>query len=174
MVVTEEFLNVIDTGDLPGLGPDQRTSVRSIAELGQTVNALCLSPSTTSLARSAALLWHDYLDASHDVSQDLLSADGSFLHGIMHRREPDYSNAKYWFRRAGDHSSYPLLASQVAAYLSDTGNEDLAKCLVPGGHWDPFAFVDAVELSVNTGQNINVLQNIQRLEFKSLVTSFLS
>ena len=94
MVVTEEFLNVIDTGDLPGLGPDQRPSVRSIAELGQTVNALCLSPSTASLARSAALLWHDYLDASHDVSQDLLSADGSFLHGIMHRREPDYSNAK--------------------------------------------------------------------------------
>ena len=105
--MTEALLKAIDTGDLPALGPEQRASAKSIAALGQAVDALGLCSSTANLARSAALLWHDHLDASHDISQDLPSADGSFLHGIMHRREPDYPNAKYWFHRAGDHPCYP-------------------------------------------------------------------
>ena len=172
--MTEAFLKAIDTGDLPALGPEKRASAKSIAALGQAVDALGLGSSTSNLARSAALLWHDHLDASHDVSQDLLSADGSFLHGIMHRREPDYPNAKYWFRRAGDHPCYPGLAGQVAAYLGVTGNEALAKRLVPGGQWDPFAFVDAVESAMHNGQHVDALQNVQRLEFESLAASILA
>ena len=172
--MTEAFLKAIDTGDLPALGPEQRASAKPIAALGQAVDALGLSPSVAILARSAALLWHDHLDASHDISQDLPSADGSFLHGIMHRREPDYPNAKYWFRRAGDHPCYPALAGQVAAYLGVTGNEALAKRLVPGGQWDPFAFVDAVEAAMQNGQHVDALQNVQRLEFESLAASFLA
>ena len=172
--MTEAFLKAIDTGDLPALGPEQRASAKPIAALGQAVDALGLSSSTANLARSAALLWHDHPDASHDISQDLPSADGSFLHGIMHRREPDYPNAKYWFRRAGDHPCYPALAGQVAAYLGVTGNEALAKRLVPGGQWDPFAFVDAVEAAMQNGQHVDALQNVQRLEFESLAASFLA
>ena len=167
-------MKAIETGDLPALGPEQRASAKPIAELGQAVDALGLSPSVAILARSAALLWHDHLDASHDVSQDLPSADGSFLHGIMPRREPDYPNAKYWFRRAGDHPCYPALAGQVAAYLGVTGNEALAKRLVPGGQWDPFAFVDVVESAMHNGQHVDALQNVQRLEFESLAASILA
>jgi len=167
-------MKAIETGDLPALGPEQRASAKPIAALGQAVDALGLSPSVAILARSAALLWHDHLDASHDVSQDLPSADGSLLHGIMHRREPDYPNAKYWFRRAGDHPCYPALAGQVAAYLGVTGNEALAKRLVPGGQWDPFGFVDAVEAAMQNGQHVEALQNVQRLEFESLAASFLA
>ena len=172
--MTEAFLKAIDTGDLPALGPEQRASAKPIAALGQAVDALGLDSSTANLARSAALLWHDHLDASHDISQDLPSADGSFLHGIMHRREPDYLNAKYWFRRAGDHPCYPALAGQVAAYLGVTGNEALAKRLVPGGQWDPFAFVDVVESAMHNGQHVDALQNVQRLEFESLAASILA
>ena len=172
--MTEALLKAIDTGDLPALGPEQRASAKSIAALGQAVDALGLCSSTANLARSATLLWHDHLDASHDISQDLPSADGSFLHGIMHRREPDYPNAKYWFHRAGDHPCYPGLASQVAAYLGVTGNEALAKRLVSGGQWDPFAFVDAVESAMHNGQHVDALQNVQRLEFESLAASILA
>src|SRR5258706_16358356 len=32
-------------------------------------------------------LWHDWLDESHQISQSLHSATGSFWHAIMHRRE---------------------------------------------------------------------------------------
>src|SRR5687767_13390080 len=46
-------------------------------------------------------LYFDFLDESHAISQDLDTAEGSYWHGILHRREPDYPNAKYWFRRVG-------------------------------------------------------------------------
>ena len=165
-----DFIKTIDTGDVPGLGPEPRTSSLTIAKLEEALHAFDLRGSTIGLARSAAFLWHDHLDASHDISQDLFSSDGSFLHGIMHRREPDYPNAKYWFQRAGNHSCYLTLSSRVAEYLGEVKNELLLKQLVPDGCWDPFAFVDAVE---HTEEDIEILQNIQRLEFESFVESFL-
>ena len=168
--MSEDFFKVIETEGPPGLGPGRRDSIKSIEELNQEIESLNLAGTTIELARSAAFLWHDHLDASHDISQDLLSSDGSFLHGIMHRREPDYPNAKYWFRRAGSHSAYLILSSRVEEYLGEVQNDLLSKLLVPGGCWNPFAFVDAVE---RTEEDIETLQNIQRLEFESLVESFL-
>ena len=169
------FMQAIDTGDLPGLGPEVRSSAQTSAALGQAVDALGLGGAAAGLAKAAALLWHDHLDESHTVSQDIGSADGSFLHGIMHRREPDYSNAKYWFHRVGDHPCFPALASAATDYLDTAGDEALAKRLAPGGHWDPFAFVDAVEAAVHYGNlgEIESLQHVQRIEFETLVQSFL-
>ena len=169
------FMQAIDTGDLPGLGPEVRSSAQTSAALGQAVDALGLGGAAAGLAKAAALLWHDHLDESHTVSQDIGSADGSFLHGIMHRREPDYSNAKYWFHRVGDHPCFPALASAATDYLDAAGDEALTKRLAPGGHWDPFAFVDAVEAAVHYGNpgEIESLQHVQRIEFETLTQSFL-
>ena len=55
-------------------------------------------------------LLHDYLDESHTISQRIDTPSGSFWHGIMHRREGDFSNAKYWFR--------PLRPRDKTAYLA--------------------------------------------------------
>lgn len=68
------------------------------------------------------------LDRSHRISQDEPSADGSFWHGIMHRREADYSNAKYWFRRVGKHPVFDELQNRHSDVFSD-----------------PYEFVDRVE-----------------------------
>jgi hypothetical protein len=49
-------------------------------------------------------LWHDARgdwDAAHRVAQDIEDADGSWVHGYLHRKEGDESNAGYWYRRAG-------------------------------------------------------------------------
>src|SRR3712207_2605643 len=61
---------------------------------------------------SGLWLWHDWLDSSHTISQDIHKPTGSFWHAIMHRREGDFSNAKYWYARCQDH---PVLQS-IAAY----------------------------------------------------------
>jgi hypothetical protein len=50
------------------------------------------------------------LDASHQISQSDPTPEGSFWHGIMHRREGDFDNAKYWFRRVGNHRVLGQLA----------------------------------------------------------------
>ena len=72
--------------------------------------------------RDAALacvsgLWllHDFLDESHKISQDLETPEGSFWHAIMHRREPDAWNSKYWWQKVGRHPVLKQLADQSPA-----------------------------------------------------------
>ena len=62
---------------------------------------------------SALWLLHDFLHESHEISQDIDTPTGSYWHGIMHRREPDPDNAKYWFRRIGAHPVVEMLGSEA-------------------------------------------------------------
>ncbi len=39
-------------------------------------------------------LYHNFLDESHALSQDIATPTGSYWHGLMHRREPDFWNPK--------------------------------------------------------------------------------
>ena len=41
--------------------------------------------------RAALWLYHDFLDESHTISQGVETAEGSYWHALMHRREPDPS-----------------------------------------------------------------------------------
>ncbi|MBX7073948.1 MAG: hypothetical protein K1X71_12440 [Pirellulales bacterium] len=97
----------------------------------------------------AAALWlyHDYLDRSHTISQSIDSAEGSYWHAIMHRREGDFGNSKYWLRRVGDHSVYAELADLVPDML---GKTPLLEQLLPSGRWDPYVWVDTVEGAVRS------------------------
>src|SRR5437763_62058 len=112
----EKLRPLMATPDLPELGPGPRASVLPMTTLNQRLDEfLRQAPSAVAaheFVRAAVLLWHDHLDAAHQIAQDLPGPDGSFLHGIMHRREPDYGNAKYWFQRVGRHPCFEPLASQ--------------------------------------------------------------
>jgi hypothetical protein len=57
------------------------------------------------LASKACLhLLNDDLTRSHEIVQAQEGvATFDYLHAIVHRREGDYSNSKYWFRQVGAH-----------------------------------------------------------------------
>jgi hypothetical protein len=47
-------------------------------------------------------LWHDLhgdWDTAHRIVQVMDDRDAMWIHAYLHRKEPDISNAKYWYRR---------------------------------------------------------------------------
>ena len=73
------------------------------------LDALIAALDAPPAVRSALHLWNDSLERCHALAQDLHDPTGSYLHGVMHRREPDYDNARYWFRKVGAHPVFALL-----------------------------------------------------------------
>jgi len=118
---------------------------------------------------AGAWLLYDYLDDSHKVSQGIQTPTGSFWHGIMHRREPDYSNAKYWFRKVGDHPAFPALRSAAATIARDLPSHATSDFLESQSAWDPFAFVDLVEKCAH-GQSpsAELCRRVQTAEWRIL------
>lgn len=86
------------------------------------------------------------LEQSHQISQSDPSPEGSFWHGIMHRREGDFSNAKYWFGRVGRH--------------------DVLRKLAESEYGDPYQFIDRCEDA--DPQTAQPLALVQWLEWQYL------
>jgi len=96
-------------------------------DLGQDAT----DPDAARACHAGLWLYFDYLDESHTISQDLNTPDGSFWHAVMHRREPDAGNSKYWWRHVGPHPVLDRLVVQCPALGYDYTN--------------PFDFVDFCE-----------------------------
>jgi hypothetical protein len=110
---------------------------------GQLFTAPVRSPDDARAVLAGLWLYHDFLDESHTISQGLLSPTGSFWHAIMHRREGDFSNAKYWYARCRHHPAFPAIAAAGVATLKDSHLAPTLGALVRG-RWDPDGFVDVV------------------------------
>ena len=167
---TDIIESLFETITPPQLGPARRPEAIPLNEIENKMakvlaNAKLLE-SDAQKVRCACLLWHDHLEESHEISQDLHDADGCFLHAIMHRREPDYPNSKYWFNRTEDHPAYSGIHECVVA-ISD--NFDLFKKTAT---WNSLEMVDAVSRAIPNTEEYSLLQQIQQIEFKVLVRRF--
>jgi len=174
--LSKEFTALIATPNLPALGPGPRPDRLAVVELEARLTRFFVERqvpvSLHPWLRSAALLWHDHLEASHELSQQIDGPDGSFLHGLMHRREPDYGNAKYWFHRVGRHEAFREMARQTTRHLVREKHHAWLARLAPNGLWDPFAFIDACEQAAAAGESDSrqeTLQRLQEIEFQALL-----
>lgn len=138
------------SGRLPALGPGSpnepvRAKLEAFPASGEMGRAVL----------AALWLYHDFLDESHAISQEMHTPTGSLLHGMMHRREPDAWNSKYWFRRVGDHPVYAAIGA--AAKQLGYGN----------GTWDPMRFVDDCEAARGKGnEREELLRRVQAKEIE--------
>lgn len=167
--MTDQLASIFATPEPADLGPGPRAGVKAESDVRSAVAALGRKGRNADLLLALALLWHDHHDPAHEICQVIENADGSYVHAILHRREPDYWNSKYWFRRVGAHPAYGELARQVAEFLKDAGQTSLLSKLIPGGRWDAMAFVDACETAAGEeSENSQVLRSIQQIEFAVL------
>jgi hypothetical protein len=128
-----------------------------LAKLLASVSAAELFPHVTKVDQEMAdaclaglWLYADGLDQSHQISQSIETPTGSFWHGIMHRREGDFGNSKYWFRRVGKHPvSEPL--GQDVRELAATTTLPQAEALTSRGTWNPDRWIDLCEQAVRLG-----------------------
>ncbi len=108
--------------------------------------ALARHPQHWALA-SGLWLYIDELDRSHRIAQERdADATCNYWHAIMHRREGDFCNSKYWFRRVGKHPAMKTL----------------------GPAYDPFDFVDRVAGAYRQGPTPAELVDLQRQEWRAL------
>ncbi len=103
------------------------------------------SESAASAMLAGLWLWHDGLDQSHRISQqDETDPTLNFWHAIMHRREGDFSNSKYWYARCRNHPILKTMTPFAGDVLNHLPADTSLLRLVHEG-WDSNAFVDLAE-----------------------------
>jgi len=152
---SSDLAEMIEKATLPSLGdgPDNADLANLLATDDPASHLADAGPRQAELTSGLWLLAGD-LDRSHSISQDLSSAEGSFLHGIMHRREGDFGNAKYWFRRVGDHPVLDQISQQTDPTYSD-----------------PFNFADNCQDAIQAQNDVDLEKcvQIQWIEWQSLM-----
>jgi hypothetical protein len=147
------ILAAVEATPLPDLGDTPRAAPLAQLLRDDAQDDWAIAQGQRQLCMSGLWLLAGDLERSHTISQGLGSAEGSFWHGIMHRREGDFSNSKYWFRRVGDH---PVL-------------DQLAR-LADGVYPDPFEFIDACSRAIRSGDaSYQRCARAQWLEWQALM-----
>ncbi len=118
-----------------------------------------------------AALWlrYDYFSESHNISQQLDGVEGSYWHGILHRREPDFANARYWMRRVKQHPIHASLLAGARALATAGKPDPAASYLVSAAAWDSERFVGLCEEAIDGSPPLHTLaKKIQLLEWELL------
>ena len=178
-----EVIEKLETGNpLPILVPQgawssELTDTLEAASLAELFDGASLKNTTFGDAiKSGLLLWNDALDESHTISQGLANQTGSYWHGIMHRREPDYPNSKYWFGRVGTHPIFPALRERSLEIFKATANPsdrltEIGQAIAAAEQWDSHQFIDWCHAAEGDSDSdvTRFLQQVQAAEIKLLL-----
>jgi hypothetical protein len=163
---------LVETKEPPLLGPGKpdgnlRPQLEAAAAELATSSQV-RDPSMASACMAGLWLLHNFLDESHTLSQEIKTPTGSYWHGLMHRREPDFANAKYWFHRVGRHPVFESLHATAGDVVGPTADLSLLT-LLKRPEWDPFAFVDLCESGLTGSKSLaHPCQLLQHAEWRLL------
>ncbi|HEY4312748.1 MAG TPA: hypothetical protein VGN12_25080 [Pirellulales bacterium] len=170
----ELVARLVDRTELNDLGPGIRDRSRHDELAALTVEQLVAprpvrDPQMAEACLAGLWLLHDFLDESHEISQSLATIEGSYWHGIMHRREPDYENAKYWFRRVPAHPIHDELTIAARDVAAAADGDDQAQFLRTQKQWDVFKFIDLCRAAAGgRSTSKEICQRVQSLEWQML------
>ena len=188
--LSADQLSLPELSGVPDLGPgeidlpmsDRKQLYEMISRLAESAPRSGERPDTRvsrTALQAGCLLWQDELDLSHQCSQSIEGEGperlGDHWHAIMHRREPDYGNSQYWYRRVPRSELFvPLadLAGRLADALADAEVKSWQTRLVKGGHWQPLTFVDCAEAAAGKTAGhplVRYARLVQALEMQLLL-----
>lgn len=134
--------------------------LRAAADNEIAGNRLIGAAPAFALVRGGLLYALDAIDEAHRIFQDSPGDLGSYWHGMMHRREGDFDNARYWFRRAGALAFFDELHGRVSEYSADMSRQS---------NWDPYLFTGQCEQARFGDTDLEAeLVKLQRDEFEVL------
>jgi hypothetical protein len=153
---------------------------KAVAALSE--NDLGAKPQALPLIQAALYLCFDCFEESHNIANEHEgTVAGNWIHAILHRREPDASNSKYWYARV----KWPAKVTEAVGRdalallrkLAIPELEPLAKKMERAKAWVPEAFVDLCdEFRQKEPQTpaYRALAGIQEIEWRALAEYILS
>ncbi len=159
-----ELREIIRTTPVPPL--DAGNLFTPLADWLSETADLAMPPAQNELAKlcceSGLWLLAGDLDRCHSICQDLKITEGKYWHALMHRREGDFWNAKYWFRQIPAHSVYQQ--------LTDASTHQFDKLAINSkGTWDAQKFVDITEQAVKKGTLKDTCKQLCWIEHQTLL-----
>jgi hypothetical protein len=131
--------------------------IREADDATLTGGATIASGAHLALVRGALHYAVDALDPAHALFQEDHSDLGSYWHGMLHRREGDFDNARYWFRRAGAQPFFDSLHRESANLSADMAKQPT---------WDPYLFTGQYEQARHGAEElVEEMRALQRAEF---------
>jgi hypothetical protein len=114
---------------------------------------------TASCIRSLLFLASGGLSQAHRIVQEMSTTDAAYIHGVIHRVDDDFDNARYWFRGARVHPAAAEMYRRASA-SSPTMSQSAG--------WDPILVTDLLEKSRSSGVS-EELQTLLTIEFEELL-----
>jgi hypothetical protein len=139
--------------------PDKQL-IQKIAAAQEDEIAQTIAPHA-SCTRSLLFLAAGGLDQAHRIVQEISTTDAAYIHGVIHRIDDDFNNARYWFRSAGIYPAGSEMYRRAAASSPTVARHPI---------WDPALVTDMVETSRKGGVT-EELRAILTIEFEELLQS---
>ena len=143
--------------------PKEPTSYEMVIRLRETDDATVfggrplLPGAPVALVRAGLFYFHNSLDDSHKEAVKLEDGTAAYWHGMVHRREGDFDNARYWMRRAGEQPVFQEMQSRAGDGAPNMGRQS---------NWDPFLFVNLCEqYKYGEADYKKEIGHLQRVEF---------